>query len=660
MPFLKTTLTSLLNFCGKISFQTWLKPSLLFIAFVWNFSSVFSQPCFYFLTDSVGCAPFRVRVRTCAPPPVAFNFRWTFPPNFPSIALPASITDTGHVYNEVGNYRILQILGANDTLGRQVRVFNKNVRPAFKISTCGAKLILDFTDSVFSQYRFFPGDGGPPSLLVPKGNGRFEYTYSFPGSSASFVIKIQGEIPATCNKDTLSDTISLYKISLPPASDSLLGLSDTLQYHARIRVRADEPYLLQWNDQTTWQDLISGTIREDDTITVNLSVPGLRQKDRIRAAVKNGCGNLIPAPDWTVIWPRLKTDNQKITVRWPSIDLSNVSQMVLLRNGRFFKNLLPFSDTMVVDSGNLICGTNYCYQLYIRKNIAGYPGELIYQSSPVCGQAISDLPPDPVNFLSATIENQEVKLLGQASALAKTFEVFRRESSAETYQKILEANALPIFDSTADVNGRAYCYRIAFRDICGNRSRLSDSVCPVWLRAELPDESEKRFFWTPFEGWKGGVERYELQRFTASDPPEFTDMGLALNHTIRGRDKVRQKVGYLIRSHAADKNAYPQVSESNPVWLVQSSKLRFPDIFTPNEDQINETFKCYSLYLSDFQMKIYNSWGNLIFFSDDLKKGWDGKTDSKPAPAGPYAYWAKARDEEGNDIEVRGYFTLVR
>jgi gliding motility-associated-like protein len=59
-------------------------------------------------------------------------------------------------------------------------------------------------------------------------------------------------------------------------------------------------------------------------------------------------------------------------------------------------------------------------------------------------------------------------------------------------------------------------------------------------------------------------------------------------------------------------------------------------------------------------MKIFNSWGNLIYFSDNQKEGWDGKIDSKPAPAGPYAYWAMAKDEEGNNLEVRGFFTLVR
>jgi gliding motility-associated-like protein len=650
-----------LNLFKKTGFQNWLKISAFLFLFFWKANFSIAQPCFFFLTDSIGCAPFKVRVRTCAPPPVAFNFRWTIPPVSPTITLPAIITDTGHTYNDIGSYRILQLLGGNDTLGRQVKVFDKNTRPAFKTSTCGEKLIIEFLDSVFSTYRFFPGDLGPSSILVPKGTGRFEYTYSFAGNSATFPIQIQGEIPATCNKDILTDTISLYKSNQSPIADSLIGLADTLSYRARVRLRADEPFSFQWNDKTNWIDLLSGISQNNNSSFLqNLSIPNLKQKDRVRAASTNGCGNFFPAPDWTLIWPRLKTDNQKITITWPAVDLTNISQMVLLRNGQVFKNLLPFSDTVLVDSGNLVCGSTYCYQLYIKKTIPGHLGELIYKSTPICGQAISNLPPDPVKNLTATVEDQVVKIKGQSSNLAKTFELLRRETEADAYQKILESNALPILDNTADVNGRAYCYKISFKDVCGNQSLLSDSICPVWLRAELPNESEKQFFWTPFLGWKGGVENYELVRTTGFDSPEFLDMGLSQNHTLLGRDKARQKVAYVIRSHAKDKTTYPEFSQSNKIWLVQNSKLRFPDVFTPNEDQVNEVFKCYSLYLTDFQMKIFNAWGNLIFFSEVINKGWDGKIDSKPAPAGPYGYWAKAKDEEGNDIEVSGYFTLIR
>jgi gliding motility-associated-like protein len=105
---------------------------------------------------------------------------------------------------------------------------------------------------------------------------------------------------------------------------------------------------------------------------------------------------------------------------------------------------------------------------------------------------------------------------------------------------------------------------------------------------------------------------------------------------------------------------YPQPSFSNPVFFTQTSKLKFPDIFTPNEDGSNDVFRCYSFFISDFEMKIFNAWGNSVYYSQNLAKGWDGKINGRPAPGGPYAYWAKGKDENGEIVEVRGYFNLVR
>ena len=53
-----------------------------------------------------------------------------------------------------------------------------------------------------------------------------------------------------------------------------------------------------------------------------------------------------------------------------------------------------------------------------------------------------------------------------------------------------------------------------------------------------------------------------------------------------------------------------------------------PNTFTPNGDDFNNTFKAvfYSGYQEDdFQMLIFNRWGQLIFESHDSSKGWNGR-----------------------------------
>lgn len=63
------------------------------------------------------------------------------------------------------------------------------------------------------------------------------------------------------------------------------------------------------------------------------------------------------------------------------------------------------------------------------------------------------------------------------------------------------------------------------------------------------------------------------------------------------------------------------------VYIVPSTTLYVPNTFTPNNDGKNDLFMVYGEYVSDFHMMIFDRWGNLIFESYDMLKGWDGKAN---------------------------------
>jgi gliding motility-associated-like protein len=98
-----------------------------------------------------------------------------------------------------------------------------------------------------------------------------------------------------------------------------------------------------------------------------------------------------------------------------------------------------------------------------------------------------------------------------------------------------------------------------------------------------------------------------------------------------------------------------------PIEAVKGEREFFvPNTFTPNGDGRNDLLKVYGNYMATLEFRIFNQWGELIFYTNDLAKGWDGKINGRLAPGGPYAYWAKGKDENGEILEVRGYFNLVR
>jgi len=95
---------------------------------------------------------------------------------------------------------------------------------------------------------------------------------------------------------------------------------------------------------------------------------------------------------------------------------------------------------------------------------------------------------------------------------------------------------------------------------------------------------------------------------------------------------------------------------------VLQPKVAFPNAFTPNGDEINNTFKMIVLEGQALveSMEIYSRWGQKIFSSSDPLAAWDGTYDGKPAPSDVYAYVIRWRDGIGALGIKNGDVTLLR
>ena len=54
------------------------------------------------------------------------------------------------------------------------------------------------------------------------------------------------------------------------------------------------------------------------------------------------------------------------------------------------------------------------------------------------------------------------------------------------------------------------------------------------------------------------------------------------------------------------------------------SSIYVPNAFTPNGDGKNEIFKVKGAHIDDFEMLIFNRWGEVIYQSNDIGEGWNG------------------------------------
>ena len=90
--------------------------------------------------------------------------------------------------------------------------------------------------------------------------------------------------------------------------------------------------------------------------------------------------------------------------------------------------------------------------------------------------------------------------------------------------------------------------------------------------------------------------------------------------------------------------------------------IYIPNSFTPNGDGKNDMFNIKTVYeFSEFKLSIYNRWGDMVFDSDDVNKGWDGTYKGKPFPLGVYVYQLTVTIKDtGEQRKITGRVTVVR
>ncbi len=63
---------------------------------------------------------------------------------------------------------------------------------------------------------------------------------------------------------------------------------------------------------------------------------------------------------------------------------------------------------------------------------------------------------------------------------------------------------------------------------------------------------------------------------------------------------------------------------------------------------------------SSYSLMVYNRWGECVFRSYDILKGWDGTVKGGAAELGVYHYALRYRDARNQDQVFKGSLTLLR
>ncbi len=133
--------------------------------------------------------------------------------------------------------------------------------------------------------------------------------------------------------------------------------------------------------------------------------------------------------------------------------------------------------------------------------------------------------------------------------------------------------------------------------------------------------------------------------------------------TIYSPDHIYSEIGeYCVRLIAKN---YGGCSDTTIRCIKIDPKfvLYIPNAFTPNGDDDNDVFFAKGEYITEFEMRIFDRWGMMVFYSDSIDRGWNGKinnTSAELCPNDVYVYQIRIKDNLNKGHKYVGKVTMLK
>lgn len=604
-----------------------------------------SQQGFFTVDQKQGCAPFTLNLSapTCDGT-VGCDVDYEGTGAFQSVLLNSS-----HTYTAPGTYTITFVRGAQiDNL--QVTV-DDNVQPQVQIVTCGNNRVsVSVIDNAYDQYVINYNDG--TGEFVVAANGTNQHSYSTSGTKT---ITVRGRnLSSADNCSSISTTVNVQP-SLPTPTITELRVID----NSRIRIAFDGQPDIQYRVEIGLNN--SGTFQQIKTLlNANVDTIGnLRPDDNVycfRVKAFDPCSNQTVTSN-TICSANadLEILNNENRISWTTLTgpTAIVTERLLITPTNSGTSVTVANASSPYTDTNVTCGTEYCYEITMV-----YSNGSQSISLPKCGVAISTDTPDRITNVSTvnTGTGMEISWVPEPGFTPDEYSVFKILGGDEDFFR--RTRATQAVDSLYTVESPS-CYRISYTDVCGNESPSGREACPIILTAMLASNNDIVLAWTSYQGWENGVGDYVINKYDQDGELLVTiPAGTDTTYTDASLDLNNQVYIYQVTAIAADAGLSQSVS--NRAEVVKDPNLFYPTSFTPNGDALNDIFNVYGQYITAFEMDIFNRWGELMYTTTDLTRGWDGNFNGTPMPEGTYTFVARITDLAGRNFKKSGSVLLLK
>ena len=550
-----------------------------------------------------------------------------------------------HTYTQPGIYT-LKIL--RQTLYDSITIeVTANTQPQFQVYTCiNNEVSVKLNDSNYDEYIVDFKDGSAP--VTVNGTATVSHVYA-PGMQT---VEVEGHNTNAAYNCTPGGAIVTPRTTLPAPTINLLEVLDDQSIRLSFDAQSNIQYKLgiATNSSTTFQQVKTIYNATVDTI-FNLQTDA--NYYCFQLAAFDPCNNTVIN---SAVICSAKMDvavrNNVIDVAWTS-STTGVSDYRLTRTATDGAVLVTTPTRSPYADGGVVCGTEYCYELTIN-----YSNGSRSVSLPKCGTGFSTDIPTAIRNITSIVSDNSVILQWQTDPDYTAAEFSVEKSAGGNFEFLATTTQNNFADNSYDP-AQGSCYRISYKDVCDNQSPLSVEACPINLTGNLRNDNTIVLTWTAYQGWSDGVAGYTIEKYAEDGTLLQTiEVGNTTTYVDASDDVNHQMYVYVIQANAAEPGL--EQSVSNRVTILKDPNIFHPTAFTPNGDNLNDVFTVFGQYVVGFEMKIFNRWGELLYTTDDIFGGWDGRFRGLDMPEGTYTFIAHITDRAGRTFKRSGSVLLLR
>lgn len=625
---------------------------LFFLILLFAKENLWAQDRFS-VNSPIGCAPFTVEVTEDTDITGSSNTLYRYGDGS------GWVETTTHEYQQPGTYVLEQHVD-NDLLpGGKVSSTTITVvageEPKYEYYLCNDRQIfVTVTDETYPAYYLNLGDGTTPTINT---NQTYSHTYA---NTAPKVISVTGLINDTKTPGHASNNnCGVNKVTIIPLDDLPVPTLNQISILSpdRIEIRYNVIENLQYQLEISTNGSTGFTEIGIPSTSGSFIAEGLDTENNFycfRLALKDPCDNTIPDVHSNIICSAttsVTAENNQNSISWNN-EANNLQNIQLFRNNTLYATI-DANQSSFVDN-DILCNENYCYEIRLNY-IQGFS-----TNENICVIGITQNSPPAIENATVSISDNDILLEWQEPSLSvKEYHVEKSQEDGN-YTSLISTETEIYLDKDVDITTNFHCYKIFYEDECGNIAPLSRDICPVLLTVTENENHSYELTWTQYSGWEEGVSHYLLDKIDKEGNVIETILINSGTNSYIDDDNSDERQIILYRITAVSNNDANWLSHSNIVRMEKEIKVFLPSAFTPNGDQLNDVFIAKGTFIKELHMKIFNRWGELLFFSNDKTVGWDGNFRGSPVQEGSYVYSIQVTDYNDKTISLSGAFMLIR